>query len=145
VCSNTVQVGSHCWLTGTPNYGLFGVAMKRCHDFVSPLSFLPPPFNFAPETFGLANTMILAGAYKALKGDNVVGPERWVSATWLGGPTAIASAGGIPESGGARPRCSTTCPGPAPPRFSIVWEPNMPRTSMPRTPPYLPGPPACTP
>lgn len=145
VCSNTVQVGSDCWLTGTPNYGLFGVAMRRCHDFVSPLMFLPPPFNFAPETFGLANTMILAGAYKALKGDNVVGPERWVSATWLRGPSATASAGGIPEAGGARPRCSTTCPGPAPPTFSIVWEPHMPRTGMPHGPPYLPGPPACTP
>lgn len=144
VCSNTVQVGSDCWLTGTPNYGLFGVAMRKCHDFVSPLGFLPPPFSFAPETFGLANTMFLAGAYKAFRGDNVVGPERWVTATWLRGPSATASAAGIPESGGARPRCATTCPGPAPPPFSIVWEPHMPRSAAPNRPPYLPGPPACT-
>jgi hypothetical protein len=145
VCSNTVQIGGDCWLTGTPNYGLFGIAMKLCDDFVTPLAFLPPPFNFAAGTFSLPNALILAGGYKALKGDNIVGPERWVTATYLHGPSGRASAAGIPPNGGARPACRPTCPGPGPPPFSIVWEPHMPRGRMPRTPPYLPGPPACAP
>jgi hypothetical protein len=129
-CSNTVQIGSDCWLSGTPNYGLFGIAMSLCSDFTLPLAGLPG-MAALHQLFSLPSTMALVGGYKALKGDNIVGPEKWAIATYLGGPSATAS-------GGNRATCSSTCPGPAPPPFLIVWEPHMPRSSMPNSPPYMP-------
>jgi hypothetical protein len=130
VCSNTVKIGSECWLTGTPNYGLFGVAMRACSDFTDPLLFSFPGFSLIHSFFSLPSTMILVGLYKAVKGDNIVGPEKWATATWLGGPSATAS-------GGNRATCAPTCSGPAPPPFLITWEPNMPRSAMPTGPPYI--------
>ena len=121
-CSNTVQIGSDCWLTGTPNYGLFGIAMRECSDFTDPLTALPG-FSALHDLFSLPSTIALVGGYKLLKGDNIVGPEKWAIATWLGGPSATTS-------GGNRPSCGTTCAGPPPPPFSIVWAPHMPRPSV---------------
>jgi peptidoglycan hydrolase-like protein with peptidoglycan-binding domain len=131
VCSNTVQIGGECWLSGTVNYGLFGVIMRECHDL-----FLGLGGRTAAIPFSLPATMALVGGYKALKGDNIIGPEKWATATWARGPAATAT-------GGNRPNCNPTCPGPSPPVFLIVWEPHMPRSAMPTTPPYWPTPPLC--
>jgi peptidoglycan hydrolase-like protein with peptidoglycan-binding domain len=128
VCSNSVQIGSDCWLSGTPNYGLFGIAMRACSDFTGPLAGIPG-ISALHSLFSLPFTVALVGAYKLLKGDNIIGPEKWAIATYIGGPTATAS-------GGNRATCSTTCAGPPPPSFLIVWEPNMPRTGMPAGAPY---------
>ena len=128
VCSNSVKIGSVCWLSGTPNYGLFGIAVRACSDFTGPLALLPG-FSGLHELFSLTATALLVGAYKLVKGDNIVGPESWALATWLGGPSATAS-------GGNRPTCAPTCAGPAPPPFVIVWEPHMPRSAVPTGPPY---------
>ena len=141
-CTNSVAVGSQCWLAGTVNYGLFGVAMKACADWLDALAFLPPPLNLlglSAELFSLPSTMLLSGGYKLVKGDNIVGPERWVIATRLGGPRAH------PNSGGNRFGCATTCPGPPPPRFVATWSPNLPRTSppLPSGPPWEPDSTTC--
>ena len=131
VCSNTVQVGGDCWLSGTPNYGLFGIAMRECFEWTGLVRDVPG-MSALHDLFSLPSAMLLAGGYKAVKGDNIVGPEKWVTATWLGGPTATAT-------GGNRSSCSTTCAGPPPPAFAIVWEPNMPRSAAPGGPPYFPA------
>jgi len=122
VCSNTVQVGSDCWLSGTPNYGLYGIAMRECFEFTGLLRDVPK-LSLLHELFSLPSTMLLVGAYKALKGDNIIGPEKWASATWLGGPRATVG-------GGNRTSCGATCAGPPPPTFAIVWEPHMPRPTI---------------
>jgi len=130
VCSNSVQIGADCWLTGTPNYGLFGIAMRACSDFTEPLVLIPE-FSALHDLFSLASVAFLVGAYKLLKGDNIIGPEKWALSTYVGGPGATVS-------GGNRATCTPTCAGPPPPPFLIVWMPNMPRSAMPLTPPYFP-------
>jgi peptidoglycan hydrolase-like protein with peptidoglycan-binding domain len=130
VCSNTVQIGSNCWLSGTPNYGLFGIAMRECFDWTSLLGAVPS-VGVLHDLFSLESTIALVGGYKALKGDNIIGPEKWAIAAWLGGPRATVG-------GGNRQGCSRTCPGPPPPPFAIVWEPNMSRNDAPGGPPYTP-------
>jgi hypothetical protein len=138
VCSNSVQLGGECWLSGTPNYGLFGIAMRACSDWTDTVGLLGPllgPLGIGlsefHSLFSLASTGLLVASYKILKGDNIVGPESWALATWLGGPSARAS-------GGNRATCGTTCVGPPPPPFMVVWEPNLPRSAMPTAAPYMP-------
>lgn len=138
VCSNSVQLGGECWLSGTPNYGLFGIAMRACSDWTDNAGLLGPflgPLGISVTDFhalfSLPSTALLVAAYKIVKGDNILGPEKWALATWLGGPTARAS-------GGNRPTCGTTCAGPPPPPFLIAWMPNLPRSAMPLGPPYIP-------
>jgi hypothetical protein len=126
LCSNTVQIGSDCWLSGTPNYGTFGVVMRACWDFTT-LPGLLPGLGVLHDLFSLESTMTLVALYKLARGDSIVGPEKWAMVTWLGGPEATAT-------GGNRPACSLSCPGPPPPPFFVVWEPNMPRPSY--GPPY---------
>lgn len=135
MCSNTVQLGGECWLSGTPNYGLFGIAMRACSDWTDTLGLLFPLLGPLGMTlsqfhalFSPASTAILVGAYKVAKGDNIVGPEKWALAAWTAGPSAR-------PSGGNRPTCATSCPGPPPPPFFVVWEPNLPRPAS-VDPPY---------
>jgi outer membrane protein OmpA-like peptidoglycan-associated protein len=126
-CSNTVKVGSDCWLSGTPNYGTFGIMMRLCWDWTSPLIFFPS-WNIYHHAFSLPATILIVEAYKRLSGDDPVPPRRWAEATWLRGP-------GARVSGGNRPRCSPTCTVSYPNmtatgfgrRFDYVWEPAKPR------------------
>ncbi len=126
-CSNTVQVGSDCWLSGTPNYGTFGIMMRLCWGWTLPL-ILFPPWNIYGDAFSLPATILIVEAYKRLSGDDPVPPRRWAEATWLRGP-------GAGVSGGNRPRCSPTCTVSYPnmtatgvgKRFNYVWEPVKPR------------------
>jgi len=126
-CSNTVKVGSDCWLSGTPNYGTYGIMMRLCWDWTLPLIALPP-WSIYHEAFSLPSTILIVEAYKRLSGDDPVPPRRWAVATWLGGPGATVS-------GGNRPRCSPTCTISYPNgtatgfgiNFDYVWEPVKPR------------------
>lgn len=107
-CSNTVKAGPECWLSGSVNYGTYGVMMRLCYDA------MPVPLDRA---FNLAATKFFAQGYKILKGDDPGPPWAWASATWSGGPSAVAS-------GSNRPGCATTCPVPfSGPPFDYVWEP----------------------
>jgi hypothetical protein len=109
-CSDTVQVGSDCWLNGTPNYATYGIMCRLCqHAF---------PQNF----FGaLYRAELLIKAYKKFggSGESPADPLRWVRAAFNGGPSATVS-------GGNRPTCATTCtesanaPGAT---WDYVWEP----------------------
>ncbi|SAL80263.1 hypothetical protein AWB71_06083 [Caballeronia peredens] len=111
-CSNTVKVGPECWLSGSVNYGTYGVMMRACYDV------MPFPFD---KAFSLAATKLLAGGYKLYKGDDPRAPLAWAAATWTGGPGATAT-------GSNRSGCAPTCPVPySGTPFDYVWEPVKPR------------------
>lgn len=114
-CSNSVQIGNECWLSGTPNYGTFGIMMRLCYDDIR-MQILLGLAGVSRETiFGLAPTVALAGGYKAVKRDNVLDPTTWAAATWLGGPATQVG-------GGNRSECACTCPHPGPTGvFDYEW------------------------
>lgn len=126
-CSNTVKVGSGCWLSGTPNYGTYGIMMRLCWDWTLPLKRLPP-FNYLRKVFSLSSTKLIVTAYKLYKGDGPGPPCRWAAATWAGGPAARVS-------GSNRLTCQPTCSVSYPhslatgygKQFDYVWEPVKPR------------------
>ncbi len=123
-CSNTVKVGSDCWLSGTPNYGTYGVMMRLCWDWTLPLIALGPHFALLNQIFSLASTAAIVEAYKRIDGDDPVRPRRWAMATWMGGASATVT-------GGNRPRCRPVCPVPyRGPAFDYVWEQARRRSSV---------------
>lgn len=124
VCSNTVQTGSGCWKSGTVNYGTYGVMMRLCNGFISPIGFLPPPFGMLSGAFSYASMVALITAYKLYDRENPMDPIAWASATYNGGPS------GVP-SGGNKPNCPATCNVPfTTPSFDYVWEPVRQRSSL---------------
>ena len=108
-CSCSVQVGSECWLSGTVNYGAYGMMMKLCYDFTS----LP--------IFSRTAMQQLVRIYKRGQEDAEI-PLSWAVATWDNGPS------GVPSRRGNRPNCQTTCRFTATGGFEYVWEPVMPRS-----------------
>lgn len=136
-CSNTVQVGNACWLSGTPNYATFGVMLKLCGD-TFPSTATPPSGVDAPHEvfFGddpLESGKTLIRAYKLLHVDKAVGredpkwPLAWAEAGYRTGPSASLA-------GGNRGACTATCskakPGLNPAKLAnwdYVWEPVHPR------------------
>ncbi|WP_144183049.1 hypothetical protein [Elioraea rosea] len=116
-CATTVQIGPECWVSGTANYGTYGIMMHACYDWLAAggACWLPS------SLFSRTATIVLVQAYKRLDRDDPEPPTRWALATYDGGASAYAS-------GGNRPNCPTSCPMPysgAP--FSYVWEPVVPR------------------
>lgn len=112
-CPNTVQVGTECWLNGTPNYGLYGIMVRLCHDA------FPVQFAFALEmAIGLIRAYKSAGSHP----EDAADPIRWVRATYSGGPTAT------PTGPGNRTHCACGCSltGRIVP-WDYVWEPVKPR------------------
>jgi outer membrane protein OmpA-like peptidoglycan-associated protein len=124
-CSNTVKVGSGCWLTGTANYGTYGVMMKLCSDWVNdPIArLLLPNIIWAAlnQAFSYSTMVALITAYKLYDQENPAWPIAWSSATYLGGPSST-------PPGTNRPDCQPTCSVPfSTPSFDYVWEPTKPR------------------
>lgn len=115
-CSNTVQIGSTCWLSGTPNYGTFGIMMRLCYDDIGMQLLLGSLGGISREALlGLAPTIALAGGYKAGKGDQSFDPTAWAAATWAGSPGGQLSVGNSGE-------CECTCPHPGPSGvFDYIW------------------------
>lgn len=116
-CATTVQIGHDCWVSGTANYGTYGIMTRACSDWLSGGGACPLP----AQLFSRTATIALVQAYKRLDRDDPEPPTRWALATYDGGATAYAS-------GGNRPNCPTTCAVPyggGP--FAYVWEPVVPR------------------
>ncbi len=116
-CSSTVKAGSGCWLSGTVNYGTFGIMMKLCSDWASILGISSPLFS--PEMMRL-----LIYLYKEhYRSDDSGPPISWALASYNGGAGATAS-------GGDRPNCQSSCPVTfSGPTFDYVWLPAYPRKS----------------
>lgn len=111
-CSNTVQVGTGCYLAGTVNYALFGQICRLCND------------EFGVLSESTMENLILA----------------WKASNWIvldfddpGPPTAWARAGfhGYPGHHPTHPNrtnCVGRCLVPVPRTlFDFVWEPYKPR------------------
>lgn len=136
-CSNTVQVGNACWLSGTPNYATFGIMLRLCGDAfpstATPASGVDSPHEVFFGDDPLDSGKSLIRAYKLLHVDKAVGredpkwPLAWTEAGYKTGPTATLA-------GGNRGACTATCskakPGLNPARLAnwdYVWEPVHPR------------------
>ncbi len=148
-CSMTVQMGGSCWLSGTVNYGTYGIMMKEVYNWCDAqrsrmLSLLPGILlrslgnmnvaiallrasmtdqeiaaAFLKELFSFTSVAIYVGGYKLWDMENPMDPLSWASGTYNGGAAAI-------PAGSNRPLCKTTCSPFDPSMFSgwdYVWEP----------------------
>ncbi len=125
-CSNSVQIGKDCWLSGTPNYGTFGIMMKLCYNWLKWLPPLPVPYlpTRPSAPFSRLSLIAYVTAYKLMKGDDVGPPLSWALAAYDKGPSATVG-------GGNRSTCKRTCKVPhgkgighgAKNGFDFVWEP----------------------
>jgi hypothetical protein len=126
-CSNTVQVGSSCWLAGTVNYATLGMMVRLCGA----------KFSGDPEMGGEAGALEQAKAlikgYKTfVSKEDPRRPMEWVEEVYRGGPKATVS------TGGNRAGCSTTCTQANPKvkpeslaSWDYVWEPVKSRVANP--------------
>jgi len=147
-CGITVQMGSSCWLSGTVNYGTYGVMMREAYKWCDTqrgrlLGLLPTAAlmellpggsgvayilahmdrheiaaAFLKELFSPVSLVIYVGGYKLWDKENPLNALAWALATYSGGPGGKAG-------GGNRPGCATGCPqtGAAFPSWDYVWEP----------------------
>lgn len=148
-CSMTVQMGSGCWLSGTVNYGTYGIMMREAYNWcdaqrsrmisalirIWPLSLGNPAaammllratmsdYEIAAalikELFSYPSLLVYVGGYKLWDMENPADPLSWAIATYNGGASAI-------PAGDNRPSCQTTCGNLNPALFSgwdYVWEP----------------------
>ncbi|HYG38765.1 MAG TPA: DUF4157 domain-containing protein, partial [Cytophagales bacterium] len=148
-CSLSVQMGQNCWLSGTVNYGTYGIMMKEAHIWCSNqrarmFSLLPGILlssfgNFSvalnelrrsmddqeiaaallKDMFSETSLFTYVSEYKLWDRENPTAPLSWALATYRNGPS------GKP-GGSNRPECQTTCAPLDPSIFSgwdYVWEP----------------------
>ena len=129
LCSMSVQVNDQCWLSGTVNYGTYGVMCRLCKDW--DLDYF--------EIYYKATALLYA--YKArifarsatTKEDDISVPHSWFKATYEGGPGATPSI-----AGNRSKKCPCTCrlTG-SMVRWDYVWEPTKRRVRS--TPPGAPN------
>jgi hypothetical protein len=118
-CCSTVQIDGKCWLSGTVNYGTFGIMVRACASRF--------PIRFAAIK---TRARVLAVVYKKYGHVDLLGgkttpepdwqePLSWYDATVSGGPS------GRPSRAGNKPDCPLTCPldGSIEPVWDYVWEP----------------------
>jgi hypothetical protein len=135
-------MGQGCWLSGSVNYGTYGIMMRLCHDWSRPYlgRAIATSLGFGrmvhmdpsqPEAgagllapaFSRDSMMRFVYVYKVWDRDDPVAPLAWATATYSGGPTAI-------PTGGNRRYCNVPCPsaGTGPHGgWRYVWEPVRPR------------------
>jgi hypothetical protein len=136
LCSVSVSAYGKCWLTGTVNYGTYGIMMSLCHqefpggDSGSPLD-MPMNFLTGAYDFTMGYGERLIRAYKKFGGTqsepNIEDPISWYRATFTGGP------GGRPPTNGNRAGCAVSkedCSvDGSVVNWDYVWEPVKPRSS----------------
>jgi Domain of unknown function (DUF4157) len=123
-CCSTVQIGEKCWLSGTVNYGTYGVMVRACHKrfpiIHAEIYYRAKYAAKAYKSWGHRGS--LGGA--TTKEANLDEPMSWFEATYANGP------GGTSDRAGNRPDCPLTCPltGAIQPDWDYVWEPFKPRS-----------------
>jgi hypothetical protein len=113
-CSNSVEVDGKCWLAGTVNYAMYGIACRLCsdrHRRVLPVgldSWTQGDMELWVSFYNIADRM----------GGGIGPPRDWAVATYRGGPTAR------PARAGNRPSCPVGCTDPpSHTRFDFAWPP----------------------
>jgi hypothetical protein len=117
-CGNTVEVDGKCWLAGTVNYAMYGIACKLCSE--RHRAAIPSIIGAATDQWSRTDMRNWVRFYNMLdrKGGGIDPPLAWATATYDGGPT------GRPSRAGNRDTCPTGCSGgvtPAP--FDYAWPP----------------------
>jgi hypothetical protein len=129
-CSLSVAVGNACWLSGTVNYGTYGIMMRLCkNQFPDQLYVVDP--NYPYNAYDLGNGEALIRTYKAYKGRsgvkeyNLNEPISWYRATYTGRPGAKPGGPGNKVDCDASGR-ECTLDGSIV-NWDYVWEPAKPR------------------
>jgi Domain of unknown function (DUF4157) len=124
-CCSTVQIGEKCWLSGTVNYGTYGVMVRACHKrFPIIHAGIYYKAKYAAKAYkSLGHRGSLGGA--TTKEANLDEPMSWFEATYANGRS------GKPGRAGNRSDCALTCPltGAIQPNWDYVWEPFKRRSS----------------
>lgn len=123
-CGETVQVGSECFYSGSPNYVIFGTMCKLCAEHYLGI----PLINTGFARFTRASMTALIDIYKgsgvtglATPSGNYRESRAWALAGYEGWP-----AGGTPPAGD-RPGCAPVCGRPYAGSFRVHWHPHLPR------------------
>lgn len=122
VCSNAVQLSHGCWLSGTANYGTYGVMMRSCHDWAQtgPRG-MASPTGLPAFLFSLRALTALVVAYKRSDRDGAALPLAWAQTNWRRpGTTNVSNPN--------RSHCDAVCQQRAPITFDYVWETAKPRS-----------------
>jgi hypothetical protein len=117
-CGNTVEVDGKCWLAGTVNYAMYGIACKLCSE--RHRAAIPSVIGAATDQWSRTDMRNWVRFYNMLdrKGGGIDPPLAWATATYDGGPT------GRPSRAGNRDTCPTGCTGGATPApFDYAWPP----------------------
>jgi hypothetical protein len=115
LCSMSVQVKDQCWLSGTVNYGTYGVMCRLCKDF--DLDYFD--IYFQAKALLYAYKARIFSRASTTKEDDISVPFSWFKATYEGGP------GATPTGAGNRSKncpCSCRLTGNMV-KWDYVWEP----------------------
>lgn len=116
-CGSTVQVGSECSYAGSPNYVIYGVMCRLCHDHYSATGS-----TSGVSRFTHAEMQSWINFYKgtgplgfSTPSGNFVPSTEWATAGYRGWPAATTPRGD-------RPGCAAACPTPyAGAAFDVAW------------------------
>jgi hypothetical protein len=130
LCSSSVVAYGKCWLSGTVNYGTYGIMMSLCNAQFPTSN--PWPFSelgIPPHGFSMAFGENLIRAYKKHGGTmaeyDINEPISWYKATFTGGPAARPLVAGNRSSCDASGKdCSVDG---SIVDWDYVWEPVRPR------------------
>jgi hypothetical protein len=119
-CARSVQVGGECYYHGSPNYVIYGVMCRLCHDHYAAIGDAS-----GVDRFTLATMLRWIDRYKgtgftglATPSGNFIPSTQWAIAGYNGWPAA-----GTPP--GDRNACAPTCPTPLhEPPFRVHWHPD---------------------
>jgi hypothetical protein len=120
-CGSSVQVGSDCYYAGSPNYVIYGVMMKVCHDHYSSAGKTSDAEDFTKsEMEDWIDLYKGTGPIGISTPSGNFGPSRdWAIAGYDGWP-----ASGTPPAGD-RNNCDPSCPTAySGPDFNVNWVPN---------------------
>lgn len=119
-CGSTVKVGAECYYAGSPNYVIYGVMCKLCHDFFNAAGRASDAARFTQAKMEYWINIYKGTGWHGFDTPSAnYGPSRdWAIAGYNGWPGATAP-------GGDRPGCSPTCPTPyGGSAFSVRWHPH---------------------
>jgi hypothetical protein len=116
-CCSTVQIGNKCWLSGTVNYGTYGIMVSLCKKRF-PIRYVNI-YHLAKFELKSYKKLgkVLSGA--TTEEFDIEEPLSWFEATFSGGPGATSA------RAGNHPGCELKCPfdGSIESKWDYVWEP----------------------
>jgi hypothetical protein len=114
-CGSTVQIDGDCSYAGSPNYVIFGVMCRLCHDHYVAAGSTSGAARFTqPEMQSWIHFYKGSGVFSSASG-NFVASTQWADAGYNGWP-------GVASPAGDRNTCGPSCPTPyGGPSFAVAW------------------------